>query len=62
MEVSVDDQRCRGHGICVTICPQVFTLTEDGYAVVENPYVPAELESAVGEAVQSCPEQAISES
>jgi ferredoxin len=62
MKASVDDQRCRGHGVCVTICPEVFTLTDDGYSVVENPEVPSEFEKAVQEAVECCPEQAISAS
>ncbi|HME47534.1 ferredoxin [Mycobacterium sp.] len=61
MKVSVDDQRCRGHGVCVTLCPEVFTLTDDGYAVVEDPDVPKDLEAAAREAIESCPEQAISE-
>jgi ferredoxin len=61
MKVNVDDQRCRGHGVCVTLCPEVFTLTDDGYSVAENPDVPAELESAAREAIDCCPEQAISE-
>ena len=62
MKVSVDDQRCRGHGVCTTLCPEVFTLTDDGYAVVENPDVPTGLEAAAQEAIECCPEQAISES
>ncbi len=62
MKVSVDDQRCRGHGVCTTLCPEMFTLTEDGYAVAENSDVPAELAAAASEAIESCPEQAISES
>lgn len=61
MKVAVDDQRCRGHGVCVTICPEVFSLTDDGYAVVESPAVPGEFEEAVREAIDSCPEQAIGE-
>ena len=24
MRAAVDDQRCRGHGVCITICPEVF--------------------------------------
>ncbi len=59
MKATVDDQRCRGHGVCLTICPEVFTLTDDGYAVAQEGEVPAELEAAVAEAVESCPEQAI---
>jgi ferredoxin len=60
VKVSVDDDRCRGHGICCTLCPEVFTLTDDGYTVVETPDVPPEFEEAVGRATQSCPERAIS--
>ena len=61
MRVWVDDQRCRGHGMCLTLCPDVFSLTDDGYAVSIDSEVPAELESAANEAIQCCPEQAISE-
>ena len=59
MRAAVDDQRCRGHGVCITICPEVFTLTDDGYAVAQEAEIPVELEAAVSEAVASCPEQAI---
>ena len=61
MKVHVDDQRCRGHGVCTTLCPDVFELTDDGYAEVVVPEVPAEHEEASREAIESCPEQAISE-
>ena len=61
MKVWVDDQRCRGHGMCLTLCPDVFSLTDDGYAVAVDFEVPADLESATQEAIQCCPEQAISE-
>ncbi|WP_373138781.1 ferredoxin [Mycobacterium marinum] len=62
MKVRVDDQRCRGHGMCLTLCPEVFSLTDDGYAVAITSDVPMELEEAVRESIQCCPEQAISES
>ena len=61
MKVSVDDQRCRGHGVCTTVCPDVFSLTDGGYAVAINTDVPADLEAATREAMQCCPEQAITE-
>ncbi len=61
MKVRVDDDRCGGHGVCVGICPEVFTLTDDGYAVVAiDGEVPAEFEAGVTEAVAACPEHAIS--
>ncbi|MFC5754912.1 ferredoxin [Actinomadura rugatobispora] len=59
MKVTVDDDRCRGHGVCTALCPEVFTLNDDGYTVVENPEVPAEFEDAVRDAVAQCPERAI---
>jgi ferredoxin len=62
MKAAVDDQRCRGHGVCCTICPEVFALTDDGYAVVAQPEVPAEFEDAVRDALDCCPESAISTS
>jgi ferredoxin len=62
MKASVDDERCRGHGVCVTLCPEVFTLTDDGYAVAIESEVPPEFEGAVRDAVESCPENAITAS
>ena len=61
MKVSVDEDRCRGHGMCTTLCPDVFQINYDGYAEVTVPEVPADLEDAAREAIECCPEQAISE-
>jgi ferredoxin len=60
MKVDVDVDRCRGHGICWGLCPQVFDLTDDGYAEVLVDEVPTELEDVVRDAVAQCPERAIS--
>ena len=61
MKVSVDDGRCRGHGVCVTLCPEVFNLTDDGYSEAISSNVPTEFEAATREAIDCCPEQAIAE-
>lgn len=61
MKVGVDEDRCAGHGMCLTLCPQVFELSEDGWAVAVAGEVPAEYEAAVQEAIQCCPENAIHE-
>jgi ferredoxin len=61
MKVWVDEERCRGHGVCVTLCADVFSLTDDGYAVSIDTDVPTEFEAATREAIACCPEQAISE-
>ena len=61
MRVWVDDGTCRGHGMCLTLCPEVFSLTDDGYAEAITSDVPTELEATTREAIECCPEQAISE-
>lgn len=53
--------RCRGHGMCTTLCPEVFAINDDGYAEVQVPEVPDGQEDAAREAIECCPEQAISE-
>ena len=62
MRVSVDEDRCAGHGVCWSLCPEVFDLNDDGYAVVLLPDVPAEHQDHVRAAVKQCPSQAISAS
>jgi ferredoxin len=59
VNVEVDADCCGGFGQCVTICPDVFELTDAGYAVVRVDTVPAELEAAVRQAEQACPTNAI---
>ncbi len=59
MKVTIDEDGCRGHGVCTTICPEVFALNDDGYSEVLLPVAPAELEDAVRRAAASCPERAI---
>jgi ferredoxin len=59
MRADIDDDQCKGHGICVSICPEIFTLTDDGYAVAIKSEIPAIFEESAREASQSCPEHAI---
>jgi ferredoxin len=59
VKVEVDADVCGGFGTCVTKAPQVFELTDAGYAVVILPDVPEELERAVQDAVDLCPTHAI---
>lgn len=61
MKVTVDEDRCAGHGMCLTLCPEVFELNDDGWSVASPDEVPAELESAAREAIANCPERAIHE-
>lgn len=60
MRVIIDEDSCRGHGVCCALCPDVFELTDGGYAQVLVSEVPAELENDVRAAILQCPERAIS--
>ena len=59
MKAEVDAERCQGHARCWEICPDVFSLDDEGHAFVENPDVPAALEDKAREAANNCPERAI---
>lgn len=55
----VDSDLCTGCGVCESICPDVFELGDDGIAHVidENGCDDA---GCCDEAIESCPEEAIS--
>lgn len=59
MKATIDPDRCRGHGICTTICSEMFAINDDGYADVMLPEIPGRLSDEVHDAVKQCPEQAI---
>lgn len=73
MKVWIDQDLCTGDGLCEEICPDVFTLQDDGLAYVKengtvfnNPGgsgqmadVPSDLEDAVVEASEECPGECI---
>jgi len=59
MKVSVDPDLCQGHARCWEICPDVFSLDEEGHADVVDAEVPPALEDDVRRAARNCPERAI---
>lgn len=61
MRTLVDQDLCISCGTCIDICPDVFDWNEDEKAHSTVNEVPEDLESAVQEAVESCPTSAISE-
>lgn len=50
---------CISCGLCVSLCPHVFHITEGGDAGVYRQEVAPELEGPVREAADSCPVSAI---
>lgn len=60
MRISIDGQQCQGHARCWDLSPELFDLDDEAHGIVRTPDVPAALEGKAREAVQNCPERAIS--
>jgi ferredoxin len=60
MKVFVDPDICLGCGICEGIAPDVFSLGSESYAVVLLDPVPENYRADVNDAIEQCPEEAIS--
>lgn len=52
------NENCIGCGMCVSICPEVFQMTDENTAFANGDILP-EQETAVQEAADSCPVSAI---
>ena len=52
------NSNCIGCGLCVSMCPGVFTMTDEGVAAARDEIFP-EIEGQVQEAAESCPVDAI---
>jgi NADH:ubiquinone oxidoreductase subunit F (NADH-binding)/ferredoxin len=57
--LSVDWTRCRGHGLCAHLVPELVQLDGQGYPVFLDMPVPEWLESEAQQAVQMCPALAL---
>ncbi|HUJ07408.1 MAG TPA: NADH-ubiquinone oxidoreductase-F iron-sulfur binding region domain-containing protein [Streptosporangiaceae bacterium] len=60
LRLSLDWTRCRGHGLCERIVPEIMRLDEQGYPVMLDIPVPPWLERAARQATSMCPELALS--
>jgi ferredoxin len=59
MIARIDLAKCRGHGQCQAIAPEIFQLGEDDKSHVIVSQVPPALAAAADDAVVMCPEGAI---
>ncbi|MEU0531616.1 ferredoxin [Amycolatopsis tolypomycina] len=63
MQISVDRDRCEGHGLCAEQAPAIFDLDDDAELVhhFEGVEIPPEQLAAARTAVTSCPVAALRE-
>jgi ferredoxin len=59
VKISVDNEKCTGHGICESLAEDVFEVGEDGLVHLLAPAPSDEQRDAVREAVEQCPAQAL---
>ncbi len=60
MKYSVNEN-CIACGLCTDLCPQVFSLGDEGTAEAIESDVPDEAAESAAEAMDSCPVSAIEE-
>lgn len=62
MRITLDSDKCQGHGRCYALSPQLFEPDDEGYAVLlvaDGATVPPGQEDAARLAADNCPEYAI---
>lgn len=59
MRVSVQRGKCAGHALCQAVSRELFPLDDEGYSALQDTLVRPDDEHAVREAVQACPEEAL---
>lgn len=53
------NENCIACGMCVNVCPEVFSMSDSGYAVAIDEDVPGEVEANAEDAASGCPVDAI---
>ena len=61
MRLTVDADRCMGHGRCYAVAPDLLSYDEEGFVTIRGQVidVPEDQLEAAREAVESCPEEAV---
>jgi ferredoxin len=59
MTLTVDPERCQGHGRCVLINAALFDMNDEGTAMVLDPEPTGAAVADAERAIGNCPEQAI---
>jgi ferredoxin len=61
MRITVDADRCTGHGRCYTLAPDLLDCDDEGFVTLrgQTMAVPDDQLTAARDAVAGCPEQAV---
>lgn len=59
MKITVDLERCTGHGFCEGIAEDIFEVRSDGVANLLQPSPAEDRRGEVEEAVELCPTRAL---
>jgi ferredoxin len=57
--ITIDPVACDAYGYCAELLPEVITLDEWGYPIVDDTPLSPELMSLARRAVRDCPKRAI---
>lgn len=60
LKTKVDPNLCIACGLCVSMCPDLYSWGDDGKAEAIEESVPEEHEACAAEAAENCPTDAIS--
>jgi ferredoxin len=58
-KISIDQQRCQGHGTCYGFYPDLFEPDDEGYSLLIEPSGEVGDSGQAHEAASVCPERAI---
>lgn len=59
MRLKVNPIACEAHGMCAEILPELITLDEWGYPIIDERPLPTELTALAKRAVAACPTVAL---
>jgi ferredoxin len=60
MKITVDTDRCTGHGVCESIAVDIFEVGDEGIVRVVLEDVPESRRGEIDQAIAECPTQALS--
>jgi ferredoxin len=59
VHISIDPVACDAYAFCAELLPEVITLDEWGYPIVDGRPLPSELVALAKRAARDCPKRAI---